>query len=456
MKLQLIAGCVGFLIAHAVPVKADIGSLEPYQLMRTLQMVQDRIASGDHAAMPMQRKLMALIDSRFRQGTRESVSGAKNLDAFLIYAMSGGSADTVSAIMPQLAEHETRQKIALGTLHYLRGQTRTAAKILMEVDPIKIEGDVGAYLALVRGSLVNDSDANDLVRNLNFARLLAPGTLVEESALRRLLAIYGRSRDAARFVRTAEIYARRFLRSPFAKQFADAFVSGIVEMDKQISEDDIREITDTIPASYRKALYLRLARLATLQGKTKLLSRTLDVLRGPVETQQDKPESMDERSRLYSAIASIGDGDSENLNLRLQKIDPSKLPKEDRVLLAATLALHSAIIDPSEATVKTVDAKPQRKKEKAAMLGKPAKTKKPMRTVYPDGRNLSSESDKQPDMQQERVSEPSPEQQAEEQSMKLPQEPDVAAEQDDDLQGFMADIRGRLNEADGSTTEVQQ
>ncbi len=447
MRLRSMAVAVVLMATPVVPAVADIGNLEPYQLMRTLQMVQDRIASGDHAAMPMQRKLMALIDDRFSKGTREPVSGERNLDAFLIYAMSGGNAETVSAIMPQLAGHETRQKIALGTLHYLRGQTRSAAKILMDVNPMHIESDVGAYLALVRGSLINDSDVKDLVRNLNYARLLAPGTLVEESALRRLLALYGRARDAERFVRTSEIYARRFLRSPFAGQFADAFVSGIVAMDARIGENEIREITETIPDKYRKALYMRLARLATLEGKTKLLARTLDVLRGPDTGQDDKPATMDERSRLYAAIASIGDGDSEALKQELLKIDPARLPKEDRAILSATLALHEAIVDPSAAKPRQIAAKPVKTKGKAAKSRKPAKGKRPMRTVYPDGRNLSAAPEAQP--------EPTPDPTAEEQPVQMAPEPKEILEEDDDLQDFMADIRGRLNDAEDTGSETK-
>lgn len=448
MRLRSMAVAVALSVAPAFPAAADIGNLEPYQLMRTLQLVQDRIASGDHAAMPMQRKLMALIDDRFSRGIREPVSGERNLDAFLIYAMSGGNAGTVSAIMPQLAGHDRRQKIALGTLHYLRGQTRSAAKILSDINPMEIENDVGAYLALVRGSLINDAEAKDLVRNLNYARLLAPGTLVEESALRRLLALYGRARDARRFVRTSEIYARRFLRSPFAGQFADAFVSGIVEMDTQIGEHEIREITETIPDNYRKALYMRLARLATLKGKTKLLARTLEVLRGPDAGRDDKPDGTDERSRLYAAIASIGDGDSEALRQQLLKIDPARLPKEDRAILAATLALHEAIVDPSTAKPRQVVARPEEGRKKAAKSGNRAKGKKKMRTVYPDGRNLSGAPEPQPELTQE--------QPTEEQPPQMVREPDEAIEDDKDLQDFMADIRGRLNAADDTGSEKEQ
>ncbi len=46
--------------------------LEPYQIVRSLELVQDRLAGGDHASQPMQRKLLEMIDQRFatKEGSR--------------------------------------------------------------------------------------------------------------------------------------------------------------------------------------------------------------------------------------------------------------------------------------------------------------------------------------------------------------------------------------------------
>jgi chemotaxis protein MotC len=51
----LLCGVIGLaLSAMALPCPSHAAeTLEPYQLVRSLQLVQDRIASGDHAALPM-------------------------------------------------------------------------------------------------------------------------------------------------------------------------------------------------------------------------------------------------------------------------------------------------------------------------------------------------------------------------------------------------------------------
>ena len=455
MILRAACAGVALLMSVVAPALANVGRLEPYQLLRTLQLVQDQIASGDHAAMPMQRKLMALMDARFRNAAQHSLNGKKNINAFLIYAMSGGDPKTVAAALPRLAGHGIKEEIARGALHYLRGQTGTAVTILKDISPFDVENDVGAYLALVKGSLVDDSNVVDLVRNLDYTRLLAPGTLLEEAALRRLLVLHGRAGNAAAFVRMSEVYARRFLRSPFAEQFADALVRGIVEMEAQINENDIRDITATIPPNYRKALYLRLARLATVKGKTELLSRTLDVLGDRGADSGKEPEVTDERSRLYAAIASIGAGGGETLRKELLKIDPSALPKEDRALLAASLALHDAIVGPSGTQTQTDNAATRQDKPETAKRPKSGGNKKAVRSVYPDGRNLGTQSEPQPATAAERepVLHPQP---PEQENVMQTSSSQQVGDEDDDIENFLADIRSRLGDEDGEEPEARQ
>ena len=72
------------------------GSLQPYQMVRSLQLVQDRIAGGDHAALPMQKKLLELTDARFRAASDKAFADRRNAHALMVYAMSGGNPATVA------------------------------------------------------------------------------------------------------------------------------------------------------------------------------------------------------------------------------------------------------------------------------------------------------------------------------------------------------------------------
>ena len=62
---RVLVALASLALAGPAPAAGD-SDLEPYQMVRSLQLVQDRIASGDDAALPMQRKLLEMIDQRLR------------------------------------------------------------------------------------------------------------------------------------------------------------------------------------------------------------------------------------------------------------------------------------------------------------------------------------------------------------------------------------------------------
>ncbi len=96
--------------------------MQPYQMVRSLQLVQDRIASGDHAALPMQNKLLEMIDARLRDAGKEDFADKRNFRAMLVYAMSGGNPATIEAVLLRLNLEQTDAKLAEGVLDYLQGR----------------------------------------------------------------------------------------------------------------------------------------------------------------------------------------------------------------------------------------------------------------------------------------------------------------------------------------------
>jgi chemotaxis protein MotC len=95
----IIGRAIGLLLLTAGPPSTCFAeeALQPYQLMRSLQLVQDSIAAGDHAALPMQAKLLEMVDTRLRAADAEDFKEPKNFRALLVYGMSGGNPVTVEA-----------------------------------------------------------------------------------------------------------------------------------------------------------------------------------------------------------------------------------------------------------------------------------------------------------------------------------------------------------------------
>ncbi len=322
--------------AAAAPVE-----IEPYLMVRSLQLVQDRIAVGDHAAMPMQRKLLELIDRRLREASAADLMKPLNLNAMLVYAMSGGNPETLRLLARRMHLEEREGKLVAGITAYLNGATKTAALTLREVEPMQEPVEIGAFLALVRGSVISMEDPASALTQFDQARLLAPGTLIEEAALRRSVAIAATVDDPARFLRLSEQYVRAYLRSPYASQFADAFVSGVLVLHSNLDLAEVDAVVDMMADGQRKVIYLRVARRAAIDGLVDLsnyASRKADGVDGP------EAEASDPRVLLYTSLTDITTAPTQEIRDRLARIDRSRLSESDRKLLDAVIAVSGAIV----------------------------------------------------------------------------------------------------------------
>jgi chemotaxis protein MotC len=66
--------------------------------------------------------------------------------------------------------------------------------MLKDVKPRAIPSSMSGHIALVQGRCLPHSDAPAAIERLDDARLLLPGTLVEEAALRREILLVGQAR----------------------------------------------------------------------------------------------------------------------------------------------------------------------------------------------------------------------------------------------------------------------
>ena len=144
-----IAGILAFGAALPAAAGDEPAALEPYQIVRSLELVQDRLAGGDHAAQPMQRRLLEMIDSRFATKEGSHFENEPNRRALLIYAMSGGNPVTVEAALARLGKDDPSRKLGESILFYVNGKPKEALDAFASVDPRAHTADIAMYLALV-------------------------------------------------------------------------------------------------------------------------------------------------------------------------------------------------------------------------------------------------------------------------------------------------------------------
>ncbi len=336
------------VVGIATSARADAaGALEPFQLTRSLQLIQDRIADGDHAAMPMQRKLLELLDGRLRSIDPHELSQRRNFAALLTYGMSGGNPTTFAISSAKLELQETERRIVDGINAFLNGNAGLAFAALGGVDHTIFDGELGALLALVKGSVTPAAEPAAALALFDRARLLAPGTLVEEAALRRSIPLLVTLEDAARFDHLASAYVRRFLRSPYASQFAQGFVEGIAKLFPKLDKAGLEDTIARMNAEQAQTIFLRLARQAAIDGNDALLDFASGAAR------RIAGDRVDPRSTLYSGIASVTSETVQDVLGALNDLDRSRLSAADKALLDAATRIADAVV--TEPTVDPTD-----------------------------------------------------------------------------------------------------
>lgn len=335
----------------AFAMTGDIEALEPYKLVRSLQFVQDAVVKGDHSAMEMQRFLLGVIESRLRSADQRVFDDPRNVDAALIYAMSGGNPETLDLLAVRDKFGNFDNEVVTVLRAYLNGRAAKTKSSLIEVVEVYKNSEIGPYLTLMAANvLAATNDATDALELFDWARLSAPGTLVEEAALRRSLFVAARKNLVDEALRYAQLYARRFINSPYAGQYADLLVDLVVINYGKVGDDRLDEILSFMDRPRKREVYLRIARKAVISGLRDLAvfaSGEAEALAGPGDK---APQAL---ADLYAGMARIPTDGVDGVLAGLNAVPERQLSGRDRALRAAAQIIATEVLrkpDPNSLT----------------------------------------------------------------------------------------------------------
>lgn len=339
-------------------------ALEPYQTVRSMQLIQDRIADGDHAAMPLQSRVLALADQSLREADPELFDDDRNFEALLVYGMSGGNPATFDMVLARLKLKDDRLLIGKGVSQYLRGDLAGATSAFSKFDPLTTPVGSRPLLLLIKGSILIRETPKEALRFFDLARIEAPGTLIEEAALRRSIPATVGTQDADAFLSICSQYARRFLRSPYATQFADELVRGIIEFYGSVDLKRVEAVIDEMTPSHRKVVYLRLARTSAIDG----LRDLSDFAAAKAATYGGAPgQENDARAQLYANLTLVTSEDAASVLKTLKGINRDQLNAADKQLLDAAISVAATVIKPMPAAEAPKPAKAEAKTAEPAI-----------------------------------------------------------------------------------------
>ncbi|WP_137156688.1 chemotaxis protein [Rhizobium sp. FKL33] len=340
--MSLLALGVGARAQEAAPVEVT----EPYKLVRSLQNIQDQVISGDISALDMQRFLLEEIDRRLREANASVFDDTRNVDAALVYAMSGGNPDTLDLLAQRDVSGNFDNRVTSILRRYLNGRGAGAVKQLKEVVPEYRFTTIGPYLELIGANAMMETDKATALKFFDWARLEAPGTIIEEAALRRALMMTSRSGDTAAALPYARRYARRYMNSPYASQFADIFVALAIDHPKALPPAEIEASLSLVERRRQREIYLRLARRAAINGDKPLTDFASGRAKTLSEPNETSPLAL---AKLYSGLVDIPSDGIEDVLNRLGKIPDQDLSPKDRFLRDAAQIVAEEVLAPPNA-----------------------------------------------------------------------------------------------------------
>ena len=125
----------------------------PVEWVRTLQLLQDRIATGSLAAHESQPVLIARIEADLLNAAPEVWTDRHNLQAAIVFALSGGGPAILRRLTKQDGPDTPETTLARGALAYIDGQEAEASGLLKEFDTAPLPPTLAGAIILTQAAL---------------------------------------------------------------------------------------------------------------------------------------------------------------------------------------------------------------------------------------------------------------------------------------------------------------
>ncbi len=311
-------------------------------MMLDVQRLQARMAKGDKDAYTQQRAKMKDIGAAIAAAGPGAFKVKVERDAVVIYLLSGGQPRDIAKIVERGDFPEAERGLLRGAAGYTSGR-QDDAEALLTYNARTESLRLGSQLAYAQSVVMTPKDAKASLELLDLARLLGPGTLVEEAALRREVLLVGDLRQSERLALLARQYVERFGKSLYAGNFVTALSETVVRFDLCVKPEDLDKFSsllDVAQPEQSRAFLLSVARASLLLGRFEVASQAA---RSGLKTAL--PGSPDEtRARLYDIAARFPRMDPVEANAALANVNVDRLSPADRDLLAAATHVEANLL----------------------------------------------------------------------------------------------------------------
>lgn len=351
-------GVIAFGLAIIVlPSELSAQSIQPRGLplaIDELFLLQDKSAQGSLAASAAQKALLLEISTTLAKVPDTQFASLAPLT--IAYVLSGGDPDLAERISSGKDVSPRDRDLLRASAEFMRGDREAATDVFARVNALSLPGRLAGRVALAQALLLQDE-----ARQRHFAVAISamPGTLIEESALRRSALGYAEVHDERGFWSRLERYARRFPSSAYSMEFWSDIMLSVVRWrskEGRPSFEKLDLILVELPQAQRRSVYLALAEEAAASGQSELAGfASQRVRRLSIEGSTE-----DLRGQFFMALFGIVSADGDSALLTLRSFPHNILDSREQALLAAALSLGLQIERPVQSSQEFGDNAPEK------------------------------------------------------------------------------------------------
>ena len=338
--IRLAVALAGLAVVSASAAEAEPGQISA--LVDDLQHIQVRVALGEKDAYADEVKQLRTIGAAVAVATPEHWKERREADALVLYILSGGALAAAVPLVRGEAIVESERPLARGAVAYISSHEADALEFLRNLDLQTLDPRVAGPIAFALSVLQTKRDPKAAVFYLDWARLVAPGGLVEEAALRRETALLAEARDPPRVAALTRRYASRFGASFYAAEFFRELAGMIARFglaDDPANFQLLSDATASLPADARRQFLLTLAKAGIVNARFDAArAAAAEVLRSVAADNQDEA-----RARLYLDAGRLFSDGYDAARADLREIAAAKLDRSDAGLLASARSVAAQL-----------------------------------------------------------------------------------------------------------------
>lgn len=331
-----------FVIAVLASTSASALTKQPYEIVRSLEALHDQMALGSKASQAEMPSVLRQLGARLLAEDPMVWRDPRNAHAVVVYILSGGEIRVARAVLESGKIGAADRQLIEGVLAYLEGDKDQAKSLLNPIDPRTLEPGVGSHVALAQAALLAEDKPAKAMNLLDMARVFAPGTLVEDAALRREVFLAEETGDFDKFIAMADQYFRRFGRSVYADNFHRSFAVSLTRISQTGDDQQLAALSDLLnglSAREQLHLYLEVAQYSLLDGKVPVAKWAAE--KAALFAQKNSLEM--HRAALFDGAASVLTADYDHGVNQLKAVATDHISRDEAVLDEAALNLAERI-----------------------------------------------------------------------------------------------------------------